>query len=105
MKTKKLILIVVIAVIIIIFNASCITPKGALRTQLFLDGHPVIAFITPITDDDFHNKIDRELLKAKKAHCYELIIPVRDKVTGNYLTNYIVRKEGFFYYAEYYGEA
>jgi len=105
MKIKKIKLIISIIVIIVAFNASCLTPKGALRTYLFIHGHPVIAFITPITDDELHNKIDSQFLKAENAHSYTLTIPIKEKATGGYLANYIVRKKGLFYFAKYYGEA
>ena len=105
LKIKKIKLIIGIIVIIIAFNASCLTPKGALRTYLFIHGHPVIAFITPITDDELHNKIDSEFLKTENAHCYTLTIPIIEKYTGGHMSNYIVRKNGLFYIAKYYGEA
>ncbi|MGV8980436.1 hypothetical protein [Clostridium sp.] len=104
-KIKKYKFIVAIVVIIIAFNASCLTPKGALRTYLFIHGHPVIAFITPITDDELHNKIDSGFLKTENAHCYTLVIPVRERATDSYLENYIVRKKGIFYFVKYYGNA
>jgi len=105
MEIKKLKLIGAIIVIIVAFNASCLTPKGALRTYLFIHGHPIIAFITPITDDELHNKIDSKFLQSENAHCYTLIIPIIEKETGGYLVNYIVRKKGLFYFAQYYGNA
>ena len=105
MKIKKIKLIIGIVVIIVAFNASCLTSKGALRTYLFIHGHPVIAFITPITDDELHNKIDSEFLKTENAHCYTLTIPIKEKYTGGHMSNYIVRKNGLFYIAKYYGEA
>ncbi|MBU3201931.1 hypothetical protein LL037_12060 [Clostridium estertheticum] len=55
LKINKLKLIFVIIIIIVAFNASCLTPKGALRTYLFINGHPIIACITPINDDVLHN--------------------------------------------------
>ncbi|MBU3142709.1 hypothetical protein [Clostridium sp. CF012] len=104
MRINKLKLIGAIIVIIVVFNASCLTPKGALRTYLFISGHPIIAFITPITDDEFHNKIDSNFLETENAHCYKLVIPVREEATDSDLRNYIVKKRGHFYFARYYGE-
>ncbi|MBU3216417.1 hypothetical protein LL033_18645 [Clostridium estertheticum] len=105
LKIKKWKLIVLVIIIIGAFNASCLTPKGALRTHLFISGHPIIACITPINDDVLHNKIDSKYLQTENAHCYELVIIPRDPATRDYLQNYIVRKKGIFYFAKYYGEA
>ncbi|MGH4121184.1 hypothetical protein [Clostridium sp.] len=104
-KIKKLKLAGVIICIIVIFNASCVTPHGALRTHLFISGHPIIAFITAINDDELHNRVDSEFLKTKNAHCYELGIPPYHEATGTSEQSYIVKKRGFFYFAKYYGEA
>lgn len=104
-KIKKLKLAGAIIGIIIIFNISCVTPHGALRTHLFISGHPIIAFITPIKDDELHNRIDSKLLQAENAHCYELVIAPHHKATGTWQQSYIVRKKGIFYFAKYYGEA
>ncbi|MBX4260395.1 hypothetical protein KTC96_22685 (plasmid) [Clostridium estertheticum] len=101
----KLKLIGAIIVIIVAFNASCLTPKGALRTHLFISGHPVIAVTTPITDDEFHNKIDSKFLETENTHCYKVIKLIIDWQTGDPMANYIVRKKGLFYFVEYYGEA
>jgi len=96
MKINMLKLVGAIVVIIVAFNASCLTPKGALRTHLFIHGHPVIAFITSITDDELHDKIDSKLLQTENAHSYTLTKPIIEKQTGGYLANYIVRKKGLF---------
>lgn len=114
MKIKKLKLIGTIALtfilIVITINAASITPKVALRTYLFKQGHPIIAFITPITDDELHNNLtnknqDLESGKNQNIHYYTIAIPPREKATGGYLCNYAVKKEGFFYFAQFYGEA
>ncbi|APH13269.1 hypothetical protein NPD5_1222 [Clostridium sporogenes] len=103
-KIKKLKLVGVI-IIIVAFSVLHITPKRALRTHLFITGHPIIAFKTSITDDEFHNKINSKFLEVENAHCYTLTIPIIEKETDSYLANYIVRKKGFLYFADYYGEA
>ncbi len=104
-KIKKLKLAGAIIGIIIIFNISCVTPHGALRTHLFISGHPIIAIITPIKDDELHNRIDSELRQTENADFYELVIPPYYKATGTSKQSYIVRKKGIFYFAKYYGEA
>jgi hypothetical protein len=104
-KIKKFNLAYALLGIILLFNISCITPHGALRTYLFIHGHPIIAFISPIKDDELHNRIDIKLRQDENASFYELVIPPNIKVTGTWQQNYIVRKKGIFYIAKYYGEA
>jgi hypothetical protein len=43
--------------------------------------------------------------KNENIYYYTLIIPPREKATGGYLSNYAVKKIGFFYFVDYYGEA
>lgn len=114
-KRLKLICLSMLTIIfiVIVIDASCITPKGTLRTYLFKHGHPIIAFITPIVDDKLHNDLAENDLKLQNSneikneniHYYTLIIAPREKATGGYLSNYAVKKIGFFYFVEYYGEA
>ncbi|MCS4447323.1 hypothetical protein JTT05_08050 [Clostridium botulinum] len=93
-EIKKLKLVGVI-IVIVAFSALHLTPKRALRTHLFITGHPIIAFKTSITDDELHNKIDSKFLEVENAHCYTLTIPIIEKETDSYLANYIVRKKDF----------
>jgi hypothetical protein len=80
------------------------TPQLAIRTYLFLSGHPISAFTTGIVDDELHNVIDKNSLELQNAKCYSLTRPPRDEA-GNYLFNFKVTKEGSMYYVQYYGEA
>jgi hypothetical protein len=40
------------------------TPSVALRTHLFMTGHPIVSFATGIVDDELHNKIDKQILES-----------------------------------------
>ncbi|GGI10960.1 hypothetical protein [Gottfriedia solisilvae] len=94
--------IIIPAILFIVLHSS---PKLALRTHVFFNGHPILAFQTEIIDDQEHNKMDEEYLKKEQAKCYSLTKAPKERVTDSYLTNYIVRKKGFIYKANYYGNA
>jgi hypothetical protein len=81
------------------------TPTIALRTHVFFMGHPVAAMTTGIKDDKFHNKEDREKFITLHGKAYALTKPPIEKATEGILVNYLVRKHGFLYFAEYYGDA
>ncbi|TCO69228.1 hypothetical protein [Marinisporobacter balticus] len=82
-----------------------ITPTIALRTHLFMTGHPIVSLSTGIGPDEFHNKIDKQLLESQNAKCYTLTKPAFEKATQGELRNYKVTKKSFLFFAEYYGEA
>lgn len=90
---KKLIPLAVVGVLLILLHS---TPKMALRT------HAAIG--SGIIEDDFHNEVDRDRFAELNAKAYTLTEPPVEKATQGKLRNYLVRKYGFFYFAEYYGE-
>ncbi|WP_025027788.1 hypothetical protein [Caldalkalibacillus mannanilyticus] len=98
---KKLIFIVLIAIIFLLLHS---TPSMALRTQVFIMGYPHIALTTEIIDDEYHNEVDQEKFAELNAKAYTLTKPPIEKATQGELRNYLVRKSGFLYFAEYYGE-
>ena len=95
----------VIIIPIILFAVLHSTPKLALRTHVFFNGHPILAFQTEIIPDREHNRIDKEYLKKEQAKCYSLTKAPNGGTTDSHFTNYIVRKKGFIYKANYYGNA
>lgn len=99
---KKMILS--IAIIFLLFYLLHSTPNMALRTQIALLGHPVVAFSTGIIEDDFDGNVDEEMLKEMNAKSYALTEPPTERETQGILRNFIVKKNGFLYFAEYYGE-
>lgn len=104
MKKEKLFTITTICSIIALYIVLHITPTVALRTHLFMNGYPVIAFTTGIVDDEFHNRIDKQILESQSAKCYTLTKPAFERATKGQLRNYKVTKKGILYFAEYYGE-
>lgn len=76
----------------------------AIRTYLFLSGHPISALTTGIVEDQLHNEIDKNSLELQNAKCYSLTRPPLDS-SVDYLINFKVTKKGSMYYVQYYGEA
>ncbi|WP_408009845.1 hypothetical protein ACJROX_05990 [Pseudalkalibacillus sp. A8] len=52
----------------------------------------------------YHNKVDKEMFAELNAKAYTLTTPPIEKATQGELRNYLVRKIGFLYFAEFYGE-
>jgi hypothetical protein len=77
----------------------------ALRTHVFFMSYPKEAMTSGIIDDQFHNKIDQEKFAELNAKAYTLTKPPIEKATQGELRNFLVRKIGFLYFAEFYGEA
>lgn len=98
---KKLIILAVLGVLFILLHS---TPVMALRTHVFLSGYPAEAIGSGIIKDDFHNEVDQDKFAELNAKAYTLTEPPVEKATQGELRNYLVRKYGFLYFAEYYGE-
>ncbi|URM32663.1 hypothetical protein LLY41_20380 [Cytobacillus firmus] len=98
---KKLIPLAILGVLIILLHS---TPNMALRTHVFFSGYPAAAIGSGIIEDDFHNEVDRDRFAELNAKAYTLTEPPVEKATQGKLRNYLVRKYGFNYFAEYYGE-
>ena len=84
----------VIIVPIILFYVLHSSPSIALRTHVLFNGHPILAVKTKIVDDEEHNHMDKNYLNKENAKCYSI-----------FDGNYIVRKKGIIFIADYYGDA
>lgn len=102
---KKAKVPMLIIILIIMYAVLHITPHAALRTYLFMSGHPISSLTSGIVDDELHNKIDKGILERHDAKCYTLTKPAFESATQSNLRNFKVTKKRFLYYAEYYGEA
>ncbi|WP_066372274.1 hypothetical protein [Neobacillus fumarioli] len=93
-----------IAALYILFH---ITPNLALRTYVFFSmGHPVSAVITGIRDTDYYTdhviyKDMKEMMVKEHAKAYTLTKPPKEENVE--LSNYVVKKAGFLYFADYIG--
>ncbi|MDP4085479.1 MAG: hypothetical protein Q8934_12815 [Bacillota bacterium] len=104
MREKRIVLFT-FAILIAVFLLLHSTPNLALRTNVFFSGHPIKAISTGIIDDKFHNENEKEKFARLNAKAYTLTKPPFEKGTGSWLRNYLVRKIGFLYFADYLGEA
>jgi len=95
----------VIIIPIVLFFCLHLSPSMALRTHVLFNGHPIIAVSSKITKDEWHNRVDKDYLNKENATCYTITKAPKEKTTDSFLSNYIVRKKGFFYTAKYYGDA
>lgn len=104
---KKFIIMAIIFCCILIgyvISHSDTTPQIAIRTYLFLSGHPISALTTGIVENQGQTILDRNSLERQNAKIYSLKRPLFD-ASGNYLSNYKVIKKGSQYYVGPYGEA
>ncbi|WP_216827366.1 hypothetical protein [Alkalihalobacterium elongatum] len=100
MRKKIVIGMVIISFIYLLHS----TPNLALRTYVFVTGYPISALTTEIIDDEYHNTVDKEKYDEMNARAYTLTKPPIEKATQGELRNYLVKKFGFFYVVEFYGE-
>ncbi|MGE6488590.1 hypothetical protein [Paenisporosarcina sp. NPDC076898] len=100
---KKMISILVLDVGVFLLLHS--TPHMALRTHVFFMSYPKAALSSGIIDDQFHNEIDQEKIAELNPKAYTLTKPPIEEATQGELRNFLVRKIGFLYFAEFYGEA
>lgn len=98
---KEVILILALTTIFLILHS---TPSMALRTQVFIMGYPKAALTSEIIDNNYHNEVDKEKLAVLNAKAYTLTKPPIEKATQGELRNFLVKKIGLFYLAEYYGD-
>ena len=98
---KWIITLVVLTVVFLLLHS---TPNIALRTHVFSMGYPKVAVTTGIIDDEFHNEVDKDRFAELNAKAYTLTKPPVEKATQGELRNFLVKKVGFLYFAEFLGE-
>ena len=96
MKKKIITLPRVILFFIIIWGLLHITPHSALRTSLFFEGHPILAFNSEIRE----MKSD---LATKRVKFYMFYPQPKDRETGNSKLAYKTTRIGLFYIVTYHG--
>ena len=110
MKKRFKTIIITICLLVIIpvisYNILHSTPNLAIRTVIFVKGHPIIAFTTDIVDDELHNKIDKKELGDKHAKCYTITkFLTSTKPVQSNSGNFIVTKKGYLFFADFNGQA
>jgi hypothetical protein len=102
MKIIKKFCIVIIG-IIIGFVALHITPSLAIRTHLMTTGYPVASFVVNVKFNKGQTNQDKVLLKKENSKIYYIEGNIKSDI-GTDIFNFKVKKIGFLYFAEYYGE-
>lgn len=102
MCLKKVLLVLML--FLAAFSALHATPEMALRTKVIAMGYPVAGASSPIVEGDFHHAEDREKYKDGSGVSLTMTEPPFEKATETKLSNYLVIKRGFLYFADYYGE-
>ncbi|MFF5994902.1 hypothetical protein AAGS61_09110 [Lysinibacillus sp. KU-BSD001] len=92
MKKRWLVFIALVVIVLCLFTS----PTIALRTHLFLLGHPIIAFETEFKKIDSWNDI------GDNAQLYELTIPPFETGTQSHLETFLVKQYGIFYIPKFY---
>lgn len=104
--SKKAIVVCIIIIIIGGFVATHIRPNISIRTHIFMTGHPIETFKGNIEANDFQYKLDKEVLDSENEMIYGIKDSnLKDRETGNVISNYKVTKIGFLYFTKNYGEA
>lgn len=104
-SSKKIIISCIFLIIIGGFIAIHITPSLSIRTHLFVNGHPIGAFKGTVQTNEIQYKLDKTILDTENSMIYTIEKnDLYDKETGNLLYNYKVKKIGFLYFADEYGE-
>lgn len=98
---KKVIVIALLVGFVYLLHS---TPHLALRTYVFVTGHPVAAVTTGIVENEYINQVDHDKMDEKNAKAYTLTKPPIEKATQGELRNYLVKKVGFIHLVEFYGE-
>lgn len=104
--SKKIIVTLCIFTIVICgFIIAHINPSMSIRAHLFIYGHPIGAFRGNIKTMDSLYKADKDMLDKENAMVYPIEgYTEYDRLTGNVISNYKVKKMGFLYFTETYGE-
>lgn len=103
--SKKFIKLLFFLVIIGGFIISHMTPSVSIRTHIFVTGYPIGAFKGTVHINESQYNMDKSILNKENAMIYAFDgYNLYDRPTGNVLRNYKVKKIGFLYFTDNYGE-
>jgi hypothetical protein len=102
MKIKRIVLpLILLAALFLVLHS---TPSLALRTHVFFMGHPITACTSGVQEGVSHVIINKEKLIQLHEKAYSLTkAPADSAGGGGLLENYLVKRDGFLYFAEYIG--
>ncbi|UZW15399.1 hypothetical protein OSC52_06055 [Clostridium pasteurianum] len=107
MKFSRTAIIIVSFFLIIIgvFIISHTTPSMSIRSHTFINGYPIGAFRGTMQVNKGQYNVDKDILDKENSIIYTMVgYHLYDRITENTIANYKVKKIGFLYFAEDYGE-
>ncbi|MBP2032593.1 hypothetical protein J2Z42_001265 [Clostridium algifaecis] len=107
MKFSRKAIIIFFSILMIAggFIISHISPSASIRTHIFVTGHPVGAFSVTININKTEYNFDKDVLNRENAMIYNIMgNDLYDRRTGNIIVNYKVKRIGFLYFTEGYGD-
>lgn len=107
MKFSKKVIIMLssFSIIIEVFIISHMTPSMSIRTHIFVTGYSIGAFRGTVQINKGQYNMDKSILDKENAMIYTIVgYNLYDRLTGNVISNYKVKKIGFLYFTENYRE-
>lgn len=104
-KRKIRMIISGILVIAVIFILSHLTPSAAIRSELFFKGYFMKSIIVDIEFNEEQHNLDKKTLEEENSKIYTVKNEGFTDRNGFLINNFKVKKVGFLYFANSYGEA
>ncbi|WP_243283734.1 hypothetical protein [Clostridium thermobutyricum] len=105
LNNKYLNVLGIIMAIIVIFIALHSTPSLSIRTNLLFDGYFLEFFKGDIVFNEFQHNLDKDILEKDNSKIYTFTGTNATYREGFLINNFKVKKVGFLYFADSYGEA
>ena len=105
LNNKYLNILGIIIAIIAIFIALHSTPSLSIRAHLLFDGYFLEFFKGDIVFNEFQHNLDKDILEKDNSKIYTFTGTDATYREGFLINNFKVKKVGFLYFAEPYGEA
>ncbi len=104
-KRKIRMIISSILVIAVIFILSHLTPAAAIKSDLFFKGYFIKSITADIEFNEEQHNLDKEILEEENSKIYNIKNKGFTDRNGFSIYNFKVKKVGFLYFADNYGEA
>ena len=105
MKNRKKTISLITLCLAVLFVTLHLSPEIAIRTHLFVLGHPIVACSTDISENTYQSKEDKESLEKQHVKKYLVSKAFVDWGSGNSMVTLKVTSNWFLYFADIAGEA
>ena len=105
LNNKYLNVLGIIMTIIVIFITLHLTPSLSIRSNLLFDGYFLEFFKGDIVFNEFQHNLDKDILEKDNSKIYTFTGTNSTYREGFLINNFKVKKVGFLYFVEPYGEA